>query len=332
MERKEIFTQYYKNMIHNFDLDPNVWLSNYIIERMELNEEQILWFCFLSSITYHLPTAYLLINEYPDLESVDIPRLTKWWEEINHLCPFQTDKLKQRKFLPETVESYQKLVNGDQKKFFDGLLVGSGNENFELMWNSTYRNVKHFGRFSVWNWSQMLKQVAGYNIEPSTLLLGESFSESHTHGSCYVCNKDEWAKKERYIEDGKRKKKVHKFLKEEKEFLEDEMNDILNHLSENSDVIVDNYFLETVLCSFKKLFRERDSRYVGYYLDRQAKDIRDIESKGWYGVDWSILWDARREILDSSLTDDNRILKERFLEDIEEKILPKSKEIQLNLF
>jgi len=298
-------------------------MSNYIVDRMELNEEQILWFCFLSSITYQLPTAYLIINEYPDLENVDIPRLSKWWEEVQARCPFQTDKLKQRKFFPETVESYQKLVGKSQIEFMKGIVDGTPQENFDNLWQIAYKDLKHFGRFSFWNWAQMLKQVAKLPVEPESLMFGEPFSESHTHGACYAFSRDQWAVKERFKENGKKKKIVHSFTKEEKSFLEEESRRIATILSE--DVPVDNYFLETVYCAFKKLFRERDSRYIGFYLDRQAEDIKKIEKCGWYGVDWSLLWDARKEILDPGDTS-NGVNTSRFKEPIESKIQRKSKE------
>lgn len=298
-QRIDDFLTFYTNSMFVKDIDPNIWLSKYIIDRMELNDEQILWFCFLCSITYQLPTAYLIINEYPDLELIDEHRLKEWWTQVQQRCPFQKDKLKQRKYLPETIMSYKNLVNGSQTKFFNDILTGTDTENFNYLWNVLYKNIAHFGRFSVWNWSQMLKQVALYNIEPDTLFLGESNSESHTHGLCYAIGKDEWAKKIRYKDGEKRKKEVHNFTKDEKILLESEAEYILEKLLE-SDIDVDRFYIETVACAYKKLFRNNDSRYVGYYLDRQAEDIIKLERENWYGVDWKLLWDARRELLNKN--------------------------------
>lgn len=296
MDRVDDFITFYKNSLSIKDIDPSIWMANYIVDRMELNEEQILWFCFLCSITYHLPAAYLLINEYPDLESAGIERLNTWWKDAQYKIPFQRDKLKQRKFLPETVESYQKLVNGSQKQFFDNILNKDSNTNFYELWDVLYKNIRHFGRFSVWNWAQMLKQVAGYSIEPDTLMLGEENSHSHTHGLCYAFGKDDWAKKERYIDEKcKRKKIVHNFTEEEKQWLEYQSKTVID-IIKSKGIYVDNFNIETVACAFKKLFRERDSRYVGYYLDRQAEDIISIQDN-WKGVDWQLLWDARKEML-----------------------------------
>jgi hypothetical protein len=299
-KRIEDFKQYYILSQSVKDVDPNIWMSKYIIDRMELNQEQILWFCFLSSITYQLPTAYMIINEYPDLENVGEDRLRIWWGEVQGLCPFQTDKLKQRKFLPESVVSYKHLVNGSQVEYFKSILTDNANENFNTILRIGLESVAHFGRFSIWNWAQMLKQVAGLPIEPESLLLGDSSSESHTHGICYALGKDEWAKKIRYTDaSGKRKKEVHKFSKEDCALLEAECKEMIESLSSNG-VVVDNYYIETIACAYKKVFRENDSRYIGYYLDRQAEDIIKT-SANWSGVDWDLLWQAREEMLRNDL-------------------------------
>ena len=322
MNHIEDYKLYFKNMYEIGDIDPNIWLSNYLIDRLELNENQILWFVFLNSITYHLPTAYLIINEYPDLELIDEDRLRTWWSEVQYKCPFQKDKLKQRKFLPDTILSYQKLLNGKQQnEFFNNILNNeSSYTNFDILWNILYKDIQHFGRFSVWNWAQMLKHVCGYNIEPSSLFLGDKNAESHTHGICMALGKFDWSFKERYTdENGNRKKKVHIFTQEEKQFLELESDNILSDI-QNDLPQSDKYLIETVACAFKKLFRTNDSRYLGYYLDRQAEDIRSIENNGFNGVDWSILWDARNELLTKEFINDF-VNKRKFKLELRQKIV-----------
>jgi hypothetical protein len=76
--------------------------------------------------------------------------------------------------------------------------------------------------------------------------------------------------------------------------------------------VVDYFTMETCLCSFKKIFREHHGRYLGYYLDRQAEEIMQVEKDGWYGIDWDVLWQARNETIDLRLDDKRGINKERF--------------------
>jgi hypothetical protein len=139
-------------------------------------------------------------------------------------------------------------------------------------------------------------------------------AESITHGMCYVLGWEDKTYKVRYKdENGRRKKNVHKFTKEEVEVLEDEARNLREELNCSA------FELETVLCAFKKLFRERDSRYLGYYHHRQGSDISKLESKDWFGVPWYLLRQAREENLDPMYISDI-IDKTKFRLDIEDKV------------
>ena len=75
---------------------------------------------------------------------------------------------------------------------------------------------------------------------------------------------------------------------------------------------MDLYEMETLLCSFKKIFREKQGRYLGYYLDRQAEEIKKVENDGWAGIDWQVFWDARKETLQKKQYESNAIRKELY--------------------
>jgi len=293
MDKKEIFKEFFNNSRNANDIDPNIWMSKYLVKRTEMNKDQVIWFCFLQAITYHLPTAFLIFNEYPDSYLAGQERLREWWsKDVQKRCPYQTDKLKQRKYLPETVESYQKVIGSSDSKYFDNLLSGTPSENFNTLWEEFYKPIAHFGRFSVWNFAQNLKQVAGYDIEPDKLFLGDSDAQSITHGMChYVGWEDKTYKRRWKTPEGKKRKEVHNFTKDEKVILEDNARFLMENLN------TDGFDLETVLCAYKKLFRNKDSRYIGYYLDRQAMDINKIEAQGWYGIPWYLLYQAREEVV-----------------------------------
>ena len=63
MDRIKLFKKFYVNSSNHKDVDPNVWMLNYIIDRMEMNQQQVLWLCFLNAVTYHAPTALVIWNE-----------------------------------------------------------------------------------------------------------------------------------------------------------------------------------------------------------------------------------------------------------------------------
>lgn len=309
MKNIEMFETFCRNSLEANDVDPAISYLNYMIDRMEMNEEQILWLCFLYAVTYQLPSAYLIWNEYPDLEIAGIDRLEKWWKEAQFKIPFQTDKMKQRKDFCKTVASYQKLVGGSQKKYFDQLLSSENpQENFDRLW-TPLKSVDYFGRFSTWNWCQALKHIAGYNIEPVKLMLGESDAVSFTDGLAYAFGFTEKVTKKI---DGK--KIYYKWTSEEKNEMEKLSRDFKSRLN------IDNFQLETLACAFKKIWRTKNSRYVGYYNDRLADDIKALE-KNWQGVDWELLWDARAEVIPGIYLHGNRgVDSKKYLLSPEEKI------------
>jgi hypothetical protein len=63
--------------------------------------------------------------------------------------------------------------------------------------------------------------------------------------------------------------------------------------------------METALCAYKKLWRVRRGRYVGYYLDRQSEEVAKAESDNWFGIDWEVIWQAREEIVGLTLAPRN---------------------------
>lgn len=284
-----LFTDFCKNSIKAHDVDPALEYLNYMIDRMEMNQEQILWLCFLYGLTYQLPTAYVIWSEFPDLELVDKDRLARWFNENRTKLPYQQDKVKCKKDTVRTILSYQELVNGSQKAYFDNLLSsGDSQINFDKMW-SPLKSVYAFGRFSTWNQVQALKHVAGYNIEPTILMLGEPDSVSFTDGLAYAFGQlDRVTRKVVDPLTGKRKKVYYVWSDKEKEEMEKACR-VIKHTMK-----LDNFQLETLACAFKKIWRDYNSRYVGYYNDRIADDIRATSSLGWSGVDWQLLWDARQ--------------------------------------
>lgn len=313
MGNLSLFKDFCINSLKANDVDPAISYLQYMIHRMEMNEEQVLWLCFLYAVTYQLPSAYLIWNEYPDLELAGISRLTRWWEKKQLFIPFQTDKMKQRKDFVTTVASYQAMVGKSQKKYFDSLLCSDNpQDNFDALW-TPLNSIAYFGRFSIWNWCQALKHVAGYNIEPLTLMIGEPESRSFTDGLAWAYDMPEKTT-QRVERNGKRIKRVYSWSSEEKDCLELRCRKLKRQIG------LDNFQLETLACAFKKIWRENDSRYVGYYNDRIAEDIRKT-SEHWPGVDWQLLWDARVACVpDEYLHGNAGVNKKNFLLTPEQKV------------
>lgn len=267
------------------DCDPALYMTNYFFDRFEYNTEQRLWLIWLYGTTYYWPTAYVIWNEFPDMELVGVDRLEKWNNENYSRLRYQTDTKWNKGHLPAQFVSYKEWV-GDrsQREAFEPHIVDDPIQTFYNLWDVT--NSWHkFGRYSSWFYLQTIKQCTDINLDVDSLWLHDySGSRSHRNGLCYAVGKEEW-------KDKKLDETQLNFLNEEAKEILTEVKNRFPEISAKAD-----YFaMETALCSYKKLFRKRDGRYLGYYLDRQAGEIKKVEGDGWVGIDWTPMWNAREE-------------------------------------
>ena len=165
--------------------------------------------------------------------------------------------------------------------------VGDAVKDFYTLWE-TVNSWHKFGRYTSWFYIQTLKQCCDIPVDVDGLWLHDySGSRSHRNGLCYAVGKRDWIDK--------------KLSQSEIDFLEGKAKEILEEVKLRYPHVADKadfFAMETCLCSFKKLFRVREGRYLGYYLDRQAEEIKKVEQDDWFGIDWQPMWDAREETLE----------------------------------
>jgi hypothetical protein len=289
---RELFIRWYAWSLKFKDCDPAVWVTDYLNERYEHNTEQKLWFCWLYGNTYQLPTAWVLLNEFPDFELATPSRIEKWNSENYKRLRYQTDTKWNKGHLPSMFVSYKKFIgNGTQQEKFESLYGNNPKENFENIWDAIKTNLHKFGRYSTWFYMQHLKHTAGLLIEPTSMMFSDfAGSASHRNGFCLALGKPEWV-------DQKLSPTEIAGLEREAISVQEEVKTRYPDIAH----LVDAFTMETALCAFKKIFRKRDGRYLGYYLDRQAEEILVAEKDGWSGIEWEVLWQARSECLDNRL-------------------------------
>jgi Alpha-glutamyl/putrescinyl thymine pyrophosphorylase clade 2 len=263
-------------------------MTNYLFRRFEHNKEQKLWIAWLYGTTYYLPTTWVIWNEFPDMELVGVDRLTKWNNENYKRLRYQTDTKWNKGHLPAQFVSYKNWVgNRSQREAFAPFVDSSPQENFDRLWLEVKSKFHKFGRYSTWFYLQTLKQCCDMPIEPSNLMLNDhDGSRSHRNGLCMAVGEDDWYDQ--------------KLTGKQLEYLDEQANYILKQVREEFPN-TDYFDMETCLCSFKKLFRTKHGRYLGYYIDRQAEEIAQCEKDGWFGIDWQPLWDSRVETLQKKL-------------------------------
>jgi hypothetical protein len=303
MDSRELFIRWYAWSLEYKDCDPSVWMTNYLNKRYQHNDEERIWLCWLYGNTYYLPTSWVLKNEFPDYELATVDRITKWNNTNYKRLRYQTDTKYNKGHLPSMFESYQKYFgNKLQRDVLESLYSDNEKQNFDNIWNSVNKNFYKFGRYTTWFYLQHLKHTAGIKIEPTSLMLSDySGSKSHRNGLCYALSKQDWIN--------------NKLTEKEYQWLQAKSDDILIEMRQRFPQLssqLDYFTMETCLCSFKKIFRENSSRYLGYYLDRQAEEISTVSSDSWNGIDWDVLWQARKETIDKKLDKRTGIDKNRF--------------------
>lgn len=301
--RREAFIRWYAWSLQYNDCDPAVWATNYLNKRFEHNTEQKLWLAWLYGNTYQLPTAWVLMNEFPDYELATVDRMTQWNTANYKRLRYQTDTKWNKGHLPAMFESYQKFIGkGSQREKLESYYGDNEAQNFDALWDVLKGNLHKFGRYSTWFYLQHLKHTAGIRIEPTSLMLDDfDGSRSHRNGLLLAIGQDNDI--DRRLDGG------------EYANLESHSRSIICEMKTRfPDLIsqIDYFTMETCLCSFKKIFREKHGRYLSYYLDRQAEEVLKAEGDEWNGIDWEVLWNSRTETIDTRLDHKNGVDKEQF--------------------
>jgi hypothetical protein len=296
--RREAFIRWYAWSLQYNDCDPAVWATNYLNKRFEHNSEQKLWLAWLYGNTYQLPTAWVLMNEFPDYELATVDRMTQWNTANYKRLRYQTDTKWNKGHLPAMFESYQKFIGkGSQREKLESYYGDNEAQNFDALWNVLKGNLHKFGRYSTWFYLQHLKHTAGVHIEPTSLMLDDfDGSRSHRNGLLLAIGQDDDM-------DRKLDGRGYADLEAHSE-MKTRFPDLISQ--------IDYFTMETCLCSFKKIFREKHGRYLSYYLDRQAEEVLKAEGDEWNGIDWEVLWNSRTETIDTRLDHKNGVDKEQF--------------------
>jgi len=196
---------------------------------------------------------------------------------------------------------YTFIGNSSQQDKFTRLCQGSPEQNFWELWNTVINNFFKFGRYTTFFYLQTLKVTCNLPIECPTLFL-EDFkgSQSHRNGLILAAGKDNWINQ--------------KLSRDEYMWLEGFGRDLITEAKSRWPRFSEEFnafTLETVLCSYKKVFRTANGRYINYYNDRVSNQIRKAEEDGWCGIDWNVLHQCRSECSKGRLQKSDSISKEK---------------------
>lgn len=275
------YLDYHRISMDIGDVDPSYSMLRYVCDRFELNMEQRFWLAFLYSTCYCGPTVYYIYNEFPDFENVDVGRLQRWWNKNKSKTLFQTDRrwLKSMNNFVPMFESYRDWVGPlTQEQRFNFLRGKDKFSTYETCYAEA-KNIFQMGRFALFLYLESVHVVTGFQLQPSSMLMSEA--ESCRNGLAEAIERPD-------LNNHENKRRIKK---EEMKFLQQEFDKLVAKMREDPRNNVWN--IETTLCAYKKY--RIGKRYIGYYLDRQAEEIETMEKLVTDGVDWSVLWQYRKE-------------------------------------
>ena len=286
------YVEYHVQSSEAKDIDPANDCLKYVCDRFELNIEQRYWLAFLYACCYSGTTTYYIYNEFPDFENVDVNRLQRWWKNNKDKTVFQTDRLKVKSFdeFINIFKSYKSLLNGlTQEEYFSSLKQPDRQMTYDNCYQDLM-NIHYFGRFTMFIYLEMVNVLTGFDLEPTYLDLKNA--ESCRNGLVYALDEPN------LNTHGNKKKLTQNQLG----YLQYQLLVIKEQIKELPIEKRNIWNIETTLCAYKKY--KLGKRYVGYYIERQRKEIEKMQNNVTDGVDWQVLWDFRKE------TYENKWLKE----------------------
>lgn len=272
MNKKIPFIDYHVQSSLIRDIDPANDCLLYVAERFELSEEQRYWLAFLYSTCYCAPTVFYIYNEFPDFENVDVGRLQRWWDSNKQKTVFQTDRLRiktQNKFV-ETFNSYRNWVGElSQQEAFERIAGPDPVGNYT---NAFYElgKIRNVGRFTLFIYLEMISVLTRFKCIPDKI--DWKHADNCRIGLNYsVGLVDDMSTKE----------------------LDEEMARVINHFERTGCEHSNIFNVETTLCAYKKYCHGK--RYVGYYIDRQLREIEKMKQNVTTGVAWRVMDEFRIE-------------------------------------
>ena len=277
--RWECLEKYYVAQVSSGDIDPAYGALNWLFDHnFAKTREQRFWRCFLYGVTYCVPTVFYITSYFPDLPT-DFTKLELWHKDNWGKLHYGTDRRYCKGHLVEMAQSYRQLVGGSQTNFFKRFTLSSWEKNFERIWIEL-QALNRFGRYSLFYYTETLARCMGLQIECKSMMFGKD-GKSHTNGMLYALGLD-------HMVDGKWSPK---FL----DYLERHAWRFIKMIDVKYPIVpADPWYLETSLCAFKGLFRER--RYMGYYNDCAQHQILRMQERTQGEVDMFPLWTMRKAI------------------------------------
>lgn len=268
--RQEAFERYYVAMLRTGDIDPYPVMNWLFEKRYAKTAEDRYWWAFLYANTYCVSTVFYITSFFPKYPP-DFKSLEAWHKDNWKKLHYETDCQYNKGHLVEMVADYIYLVGESQCRFFDLFITGNPKEDFEILWVELQKLHK-FGRYITYFYTETLARCCRLPISCGRMMFGKK-SVSHTRGMmCLLGIEDQYWETSTW---------TPALLK----YLDRNCYRVMNSIRRQyPGTPVDEWYMETVLCAYKGFFKRR--RYLGYYLDRDVRQIKRMTERSEGEVDY----------------------------------------------
>lgn len=299
--RREVFLRFYEFHL-KYRAHPGCvyFVMPYLYKTFKWDREARLWFAFLNGNTQNPVTSWIIFKRFPNLATLKIADLDKWFNNEFKRLAFDTDRRHQKSDFIDSVKCYQKLTHGEQEEFFGGFINAEDQyQNFRRAWDVVRNHFYSFGRLASFSYLEYLR-IVRVNLDCDQLFLEDmSGSKSHRNGLAKVLGRDDldWHDSNPTGFNGKYRPEMLAWLNKEAALLLDETRQRVAGKPYAYDV---SYFtLESTFCTYKSWHRP-NRRYPGVYLDMFRDRIKKAEA-AWPEEDLGLFWDSRKTYLPAHL-------------------------------
>lgn len=283
------YKRYYalKHNIGEYDYFNNQMIG--LSKMFSLDEEQRCWLSFLFSLSYSIPTTWILFFEFPYYNNFSIKKFSKFWLENKKKLIFSSDRTKVKNFdlPPKMVESYKRVMGANQIDTVQKSLVyGDKHSSYNKLY-ALCNEFYYFGRFSIDLYVETTTKLLGLDVELDKMNWNNKTNESIRNGLLYTLAMDE------YVTQHHQKPKKE-LTKQDFALLDNSLKNLIKQIK--NDFLTDSWIVCACLCSWKKMFW--GVRYPGYYLDRQLEQLKQIEELN-PDVSFLPIWELRKQTMDN---------------------------------
>jgi hypothetical protein len=297
--RREVFLRFFSFHLR-YGSHPGCvyFLMPYLAARCGWTMEEKLWFAYINGCTQHPPTSYMIWRRFPDVHTLNEDLFADWFNSVFGRLGWDTDRRHQKAQFLACVSNYREQLAGrSQEDFFESLGSDDPYEYFRSAWEVVRGTFLSFGRLSAFSYLEYLR-VMGIELDCGDLFLEDmSGSKSHRNGLAKVLGRDDLDWHHSGTFTGSYSPGQVEWLKAEAELLLHEAK--ARHVDDPWARAVSYFTMESALCTYKSWHRP-NRRYPNVYVDMLYLRLKQAE-QNWPDEDFSIFWDARRDLLPSYL-------------------------------